>query len=198
LIIASYITYIFKVFGLIDNSDIGYSTSDANAEATLGPVLDAFSSYRSQVREAVKQKDINKVLEISDFVRDDALPPLGIRFSDLPDGTSLWKLDDKDVLMKEVAQKREVELKKKEEKEKRIKEEKEKLEKKQAQGKIVPEQMFLSETDKYSAFDEKGIPTLDKEGKPLSKNQLKNLQKAYEKQQKLHEDYKKEMSSKTE
>jgi len=46
------------------------------------------------------------------------------------------------------------------------KEEKEKLEK----GKVKPEDLFRSETDKYSAFDEKGIATLDKEGNPLSKS----------------------------
>ena len=49
--------------------------------------------------------------------------------------------------------------------------------------------MFLKETDKYSKFDEKGIPTHDHEGKELSKGLLKKLAKDYEKQEKLHSDY---------
>lgn len=41
----------------------------------------------------------------------------------------------------------------------------EKLEK----AKKNPKDLFINQTDKYSAFDENGIPTLDKEGKELSK-----------------------------
>jgi len=37
--------------------------------------------------------------------------------------------------------------------------------------------MFKSETDKYSKFDDKGMPTHDKDGEEISKAQLKKLQK---------------------
>ena len=36
---------------------------------------------------------------------------------------------------------------------------------------INPKEMFKSETDKYSQFDEDGIPTHDKDGKEISKVQ---------------------------
>jgi len=49
--------------------------------------------------------------------------------------------------------------------------------------------MFLRETDKYSKFDEKGIPTHDQAGQELSKGGRKKLEKAYEKQLKLHQEY---------
>ena len=39
--------------------------------------------------------------------------------------------------------------------------------------KLPPTEMFKKETDKYSAFDDKGMPTHDHEGKEISKGQLK-------------------------
>jgi len=185
--IGLYVTHIFKIFGLIDNQEIGYTTSDTNVENVVGPVLNALTDFRTQVRTAAREKDSQKVIAASDWIRDDALPPLGIRLSDLSDGTSIWKLDDKETIMKEVALKREAEKKKLEDKLARQKLEQERLEK----GKIKPEELFVNQKDQFSQFDEKGIPTHDQEGKPLSKNALKNLKKDWEKQQKLHEQWKK-------
>ena len=47
--------------------------------------------------------------------------------------------------------------------------------------------MFLSQSDLYSAFDDKGIPTADKDGEPLSKSLIKKLKKEWDKQKKLYE-----------
>lgn len=84
-----------------------------------------------------------------------------------------------------------------------------------AKMKISPCEMFLTETDKYSKFDEtvkilgpkrhktnvdeadfqcqtlrfQGFPTHDAEGKELSKGQAKKLRKLYEAQEKLHNEY---------
>ena len=52
--------------------------------------------------------------------------------------------------------------------------------------------MFLlstGETDKYSAFDDRGLPTLDKEGKEVSKGQLKKLEKLWKAQEKTYKAY---------
>ncbi len=35
--------------------------------------------------------------------------------------------------------------------------------------KIHPKNLFISQVDKFSEFDENGLPTKDKEGKELSK-----------------------------
>lgn len=35
--------------------------------------------------------------------------------------------------------------------------------------KINPKEMFISQTDKYSEFNENGVPIKDKDGKELSK-----------------------------
>ncbi|KAF7261836.1 hypothetical protein EG68_00881 [Paragonimus skrjabini miyazakii] len=53
-------------------------------------------------------------------------------------------------------------------------------------GRQPPSELFVNQRDKYSAFDEKGIPTHDVEGKEISKSQLKKLQKLYEAQVKRH------------
>jgi len=53
--------------------------------------------------------------------------------------------------------------------------------------KLPPQEMFKGETDKYSKFDDNGIPTHDAEGKELTKNAVKNLKKAWDKQKKVYE-----------
>ncbi|MEQ2219114.1 hypothetical protein XENOCAPTIV_012786, partial [Xenoophorus captivus] len=58
-----------------------------------------------------------------------------------------------------------------------------------AKMKVPPCEMFRSEPDKYSRFDETGFPTHDAEGKELSKGQTKKLRKLYEAQEKLHNEY---------
>lgn len=58
-----------------------------------------------------------------------------------------------------------------------------------AKMKLKPSEMFRSETDKYSSFDETGFPTHDAEGKELSKGLTKKLRKLYETQEKLHNEY---------
>ena len=46
-----------------------------------------------------------------------------------------------------------------------------------------------SETDKYSQFDEKGVPTMTAEGKEIPKAQVKKLQKLYQAQEKKYNEY---------
>lgn len=58
-----------------------------------------------------------------------------------------------------------------------------------AKMKIPPGEMFLSEVNKYSKFDENGLPTHDTEGKELSKGQAKKLKKLFEAQEKLYKEY---------
>jgi len=60
---------------------------------------------------------------------------------------------------------------------------------KEAQKKINPKEMFLHETEKYSAFDTNGLPTLDVQGKEISKGQLKKLQKLQQQQEQKYNEY---------
>mmetsp|Transcript_1261 Transcript_1261/g.3253 ORF Transcript_1261/g.3253 Transcript_1261/m.3253 type:complete len:467 (+) Transcript_1261:2-1402(+) len=57
--------------------------------------------------------------------------------------------------------------------------------------KIPPEEFFKSERGaEFSAYDETGLPTHDKDGNPLPKSASKKLAKDLEKQKKLHESWK--------
>lgn len=81
---------------------------------------------------------------------------------------------------------REEKLKKEELKRLEKEKKKQEMEAKIAQEKIPPWELFKKETDKYSQFDDKGIPTHDAEGKEISKGQIKKLTKLYEKQEKSY------------
>ena len=49
-----------------------------------------------------------------------------------------------------------------------------------ASAPIDPKEMFRLQTDKYSEWDEDGFPTLDMEGKEISKGHIKKLQKMFQ------------------
>lgn len=61
------------------------------------------------------------------------------------------------------------------------------LAEKLARMNIPPQELFKSQTDLYSKFDEDGVPTHDAAGEPLSKSAYKKLKKDWEKQKKLYE-----------
>ena len=59
----------------------------------------------------------------------------------------------------------------------------------EAQRKIAPGDLFKSQTDKYSKFDDKGVPTHDAKGEEIPKSQQKKLQKLYDAQEKKYTAY---------
>ena len=147
--------------------------------------MDVFTKFRDEVRERVGEGP-KGIMEACDKVRDDVLPFLGIRLEDKPKGEpSLWKYDDKEVLIAEREKKIE-EKKKKEE---------EKLKRKMEEEKLMstpPEEYFkIYHADKYSQFNEQGIPTHSKgkDGKEqeLNEKTKKKLQKDFDKQKDKHE-----------
>uniref|UniRef100_A0AAY4DC53 cysteine--tRNA ligase n=1 Tax=Denticeps clupeoides TaxID=299321 RepID=A0AAY4DC53_9TELE len=103
---------------------------------------------------------------------------------------TVMKLVDRETLLKEKEEKRKVlEEEKRRKKEDAARKKQEQEMAKLAKMKIPPSEMFRSELDKYSAFDDKGFPTHDSEGKEISKGQIKKLRKLYEVQEKLYNDY---------
>lgn len=202
-----YITAMLRVFGLVPGSissdtigfplhEVSVASEEAGGEISgqtgqdketlLTPFLDALSTFRSQVRAVAIAGDTKQVLSLTDVLRDELLPELGVRLEDLPGGlTSIWKLDDPALMRKERAQKEEIRHIKELEKQRQQHLQREREEK----AKVPPEQLFRTITDLYSAFNEQGLPTHDKAGEPLPKNVIKKLQKDYDRQKEVHEKY---------
>ena len=120
-------------------------------------------------------------------LRDNDLVDLGVALEDTEDGKALVKLVPAAQLQaakreKEAAAAEKAARKAQAAEQARLKR-LENLEK----GRTLPEQLFR--TAEYSEWDERGIPTKDKEGADLAKKRRKNLEKDWDKQTKLHKDF---------
>ncbi|CAL9702111.1 unnamed protein product [Knipowitschia caucasica] len=192
--LATYLTSMLKVFGAIEGSEpigfpVGGQAPKGDLESTVMPYLGVLSDFREEVRKIAREKKVTELLQLCDVVRDDTLPELGVRLEDHEGLPTVVKLVDRETLLKEKEEKKQLEEEKKRKKEEAAKKKQEQQMALLAKMKIPPSQMFRSETDKYSTFDETGFPTHDAEGKELSKGQAKKLRKLYENQEKLHKDY---------
>ncbi len=168
-------------------------------EKLLHPYVLAAAQFRANVRNAaIAKADPAEFLRLSDEFRNETMPPLGVRLED--SGIRPYKLDSPEVVMKEIAENKLAAAKaaKKstflpertaltylgiDSKVRNIQSELEELE----EGKLTPQDAFIKEG--YKEFDQDGIPTKDSEGKEVGKNAKKKLQKALERQQKLHQKY---------
>lgn len=180
--ILEYVDFVFTCMGLTFAQQ---AQGDSKKQAEhLNSVIEAFTDFRLKVRTAAVNKDFDKVLSQCDSIRDEALPPLGIRLEDV-NNTSVFKLDDPENILKEIALKQKAKKEQEEMKKKRALAAAEKAEK----MKVPPQELFLSQLDKYSAFDENGLPTLDKEGKELSKGGAKKVKKEWDAQKTNYDKY---------
>jgi len=130
---------------------------------------------------------------LSDVVRDDIMPSLGVRLEDgSGDGPSVWKLEAAEEL------KRVREAKKREIAKKALEKLQLLLKKKQAafenmqEAEKPPASLFPG--DQYSQFAPGGWPTHGKDGKELSPKTQKNLQKKYEQHNNAHVVYKEQLA----
>lgn len=184
--IATYITNLLKMFGAIETDDsIGFpiaGTQSVNIEETVMPYLQAFAQFRDTVRQVAIEQKIKPVLIQCDEVRNRVLPDLGVRLEDQDNAPAVIKFMDPETIRKE----REFEEQRKQEKEKKKKDQEAVKAAKEALDRVPPGELFKKETDKYSKFDERGIPTHDAEGNELTKSALKKLTKQYETQEKKY------------
>ncbi|KAL1401004.1 hypothetical protein pipiens_006962 [Culex pipiens pipiens] len=193
--IATYITELLHIFGAIVGPrggigfPVGGSAGTADLEETVMPYLSALSEFRTAVREQARTLKASEILALCDQIRDDTLPNLGVRLEDRDGAPSALKLVDRELLLKEREAKRAEEARKAAEKERKKAEAAAAAAAKDAQRKINPVDMFRAETDKYSAWDERGLPTHDAEGKEISKGQQKKLQKLQQAQEKRYQEY---------
>ncbi|XP_075694186.1 cysteine--tRNA ligase, cytoplasmic isoform X1 [Rhinoderma darwinii] len=192
--ISTYLTRMLKIFGAIEGEEpigfpVGGNAQNLNLESTVIPYLQVLSEFREGVRQIARENKVLGVLQLCDSLRDDVLPELGVRLEDHEGLPTVVKLVDKETLLKEKEEKKKVEEEKRRKKEEAARKKQEQEAAKLAKMKICPSEMFRTETDKYSKFDENGFPTHDTEGKELSKGQIKKLRKFYETQEKLYKEY---------
>ena len=195
--IAVYVTQILKVFGVCNgNDDFGFSASSAAAagsEQSAEKYIETMVSFREKVRnaalEGVKGGDaadaLKAILATCDDLRDEVLPSVGVRLEDRPGGTR-WNLEDPEVMMKELADKkaRETEVKISKMEKKLTAKEKE-LEKIRASF-IKPQDLFR--TDEFKEWDEEGVPITMANGEAVSGGQIKKKKKLLDKQKKLYDE----------
>lgn len=180
-----------KIFGAIDEEQaIGFpvagKSAAANHEEVAMPYVQLLADFREEVRNVARDEKVTKILQACDRLRDDSLPELGVKLEDVEGDHAVIKFVDKETLLKEKQQQLEEQEKKRKQKEEAKKKLQAEKAAKEAKARIPPWEMFKHETDKYSKFDEQGVPTHDQTGEPLSGKLIKKLKKMYQQQDKLY------------
>lgn len=196
--IMSYILKILRIFG----ASFGDSSQESSENSTtqinedlVMPYLRTLADFRENIRQQAKEIKATPILKLCDELRDDVLPILGVRLEDQEGLKAAIKLVDPAELAREKEIKLRIEAEKKLEKEKKKQEQEALKATREAAKRMPPSEMFLSMTDKYSKFDDKGIPTHDVNGKELSESQLKKVMKLYNAQEKKYNDYLKSIAA---
>jgi cysteinyl-tRNA synthetase len=130
------------------------------------------------------------LLALTDRIRDQDLTNLGVYLDDRPDNQpSLIKFIPAAELIaareEKAAQAAEKARKKEEARLAKLKADEEAREK----AKVAPEDMFKSD-ERYSAWDDQGLPTKLKDGSDVPKSQQKTLKKQWDRQKRAHDDLK--------
>ena len=181
--VSKYVFKILKVFGIYDE-DVFPSTQTADSDAKqsqesyediIAPLMNALSKFRDQVKATADQGP-KELFRLCDELRDDVLPLLGVRLEDRAKGQdAIWKYEDKEVLLKERADKIREKEKKEEEKLKRKQEE--------IRKKSTPPQDWFKafRAAEFSQYDETGLPTHDSKGKEINEQIRNKLKKEWNK-----------------
>jgi cysteinyl-tRNA synthetase len=166
------------------------SSGTKDPEALAMPYLRAVSKIRDELRRIAPTSPAKKqILSLSDQIRDTDLTNLGVCLDDRPDDQgALIKFIPKEELLAQKEEKAAKEREKLAQKEAaRLAREKEELAKAE-KAKVSPVDLFRDE--RFSAWDEEGMPTKTKDGEEIPKSALKKLRKEWERQKKLHEEWK--------
>ncbi|KAL5528718.1 CYR1_2 [Sanghuangporus sanghuang] len=203
--IARWVGRMLRVFGLgegpIVSSDAEISwgeereSSLVNRDEMVMPYLRTLSSFRDGVRRlAIAGGDgaLKDILALCDHLRDVDLVPLGVALDDQDDGKALVKLVDPAQLQRARDEKRKLAEAKASKKAAAAEAERQRRFASLEKGRVPPDQLFRPPNvpdDLYGSYDDQGIPLTDGEGKPLSKNAMKNIRKKYDAQVKAHREF---------
>lgn len=152
-----------------------------SASAPFVEILEKFNRDLANIDASKNAKDFaSDVLRLSDQVRDVALWNQDIYLEDR---------DGEPALIRPVTRELRAARQEREERERLKQKAKEEREKEVAakvdKGRLDHKIMFR--TEDFSAWDDDGLPTKDKEGGEITKSRKKKLQKDWERQKKLHE-----------
>ncbi|KAK0448825.1 tRNA synthetases class I (C) catalytic domain-containing protein [Armillaria borealis] len=199
--VAIWVGKMLRMFGLGEgeSTELGWGQDavegNVNREEVLMPYLRTLSSFRDGVRQLAMQKSetaLKDILALCDKLRDIDLVPLGVALDDQEDGKALVKLVPPADLIKARDEKRAAQEAKAAKKAEAVAAERQKRLQKLEKGRVAPHHMFRPPNvaeGAYGSWNDDGIPLTDGEGKELSKNQAKKLQKDWSAQKKLHEEF---------
>ncbi|KAI9327242.1 tRNA synthetases class I (C) catalytic domain-containing protein [Zopfochytrium polystomum] len=204
--IAKYVTKTMRLLGVFRDDGVteigegakaGSGAAASSVEEVADPYVRLLARFRDRVRELSRAgAPPAEFLAACDRLRDVDLVMLNVSLDDRDDGRALVKFVDKEVILRQQAEKRAAQEAAAAEKEARRRAEQAKEAERQARNRIRPEDMFRDEEGQrlYSKWDAKGIPTHDAQGEELSKKKSKNLQKEWDAQSKRYEKYQAESS----
>ncbi|KRY31111.1 Cysteine--tRNA ligase, cytoplasmic [Trichinella spiralis] len=184
---AIYVNHMLKLFGAAgsDADEIGSRTidyscgfgdkgdvnSDCANESLLMPCLNALADFREVVRSEAKIHGVQALLKECDRIRDEILPNMGVLLEDRK-GHTVVKLVDPETLAREREQKVRLEKERLAEKEKKEAQSAAKKAEKERLQRMPASELFRRQVDKYSEFDERGIPTHGADGELLNMDQI--------------------------
>ena len=157
------------------------------------PYLRTVSQIRDELRRVISTQTAETkkaILALTDRIRDEDFTNLGVYLDDRSDNQpSLIKFIPAAELIaaREEKKAKEAERLNKKEEARIARELAEQAAKEKA--KIPPEEMFKND-ERYSAWDEQGLPTKMKDGSDVPKNQVKAAKKLWDKQKKAYDDLK--------
>ncbi len=177
------VTKTLRVLGLIPDGDHVGWTGASGASGSDDAMVGAFYNFRQEVRRIAKAKNENTsaaLLALTDELRDNVLPPLGVKFDDSDLG---WKRVDAAKAMQEMAERKRLELGKIEKRLAAAEQDLAVLEK----GNAPPTSVI--DKAEFGSYDETGYPLTLADGSEIPKARQKTLKKAWSAQETAHKKF---------
>ncbi|WFD02732.1 cysteine--tRNA ligase [Malassezia obtusa] len=202
--VAEYVGSMLRMLGLGEgqpSAALGWGSAQESGsvdrDEVLMPYLRVLSSFRDQVRQLARgNAPHTELLKLADKLRDVDLVDLGVALEDQEDGRGLVKLVPAEQLQAARAEKERLQAEKTARKAQAAEQARQKRREQLEKGRVAPQDMFRAphytpsaDAPAFGTFDERGIPTHDVHGEAIAKKRRKNLEKEYERQVKLHNDY---------
>eukprot|EP01125_Pyxidicula_operculata_P011101 TRINITY_DN3623_c0_g1_i1.p1 TRINITY_DN3623_c0_g1~~TRINITY_DN3623_c0_g1_i1.p1 ORF type:complete len:771 (-),score=274.77 TRINITY_DN3623_c0_g1_i1:155-2467(-) len=184
--VADYVKKIWSVFGVDFQGDGG---SGGSVQEVKQPFAKAISDFRKQVRQGVKDKQSPQYfMQLCDSIRDDVLPPLGVKIVDDSTVNDYFLVDPKE-LVEEIAKKKKeqqtVALNKKKASLQAKQKELVKLEK----SKLTPKDYIKQNYFVTLETEEEEIPNKNEKGEDVSGGTKKKIKKDWKTQASSYEKF---------